>query len=636
MPRIDIELTSSRPDGTWTWRAAGARQPKGVVAGSVLHEGAKVGDVLKAEADFDLDGINVTSVTPPKAKTRKADADVLPILGSGKEEALVTHSPLKPEREGGDRGRRGDRGDRGDRFGGGAFGSGRPGGPGGAGGPGGRPGGPGSTRPRATPGPGGGPRDGARRDGGGPTGPGERERVRPDRPERPRGERVAGDRPGGDRPRREGPGREGPGRERGDGGRPPREGSGRERPARAPAGPARPKPAVKRLQPGRAHREAVLAALPPEQRAIAEQVLRGGLAGVRNAVEEQNAQARAAGGPEIRPEALLTLAEELLPSLRAAEWRDRAEAAAAAIDEVGLRDLRTVVAGADAAGRDEESRALVTQLREGLERRSAAERQTWVDEISTCLTEGRVVRALRVSSRAPEQGLRLPAEVSTGLGTAVGDAMSSDTAPDRWLALLEAVLTSPVRRSIVPKGLPAGADEATLKIIRQAIPKVPALGPLLGESPTARPVPPPPPRRPPAPPAAARPAAPPAPVSGQAVVDTGVVAAPVPEPEAAPVPEPQPAVEPEVATVEPQQQATVEREADPVSEPVAVPEPQLAVEPEVAAVELQQDAQPQAVVEPEATALPEPVAAAEPEVAAAEPEVAAVEPDAPQGAADQP
>ena len=134
MPRIDIELTSSRPDGTWTWRAAGARQPKGVVEGAVLHQGAKVGDVVKAEADFDLDGINVTSVTPPKAKARKADADVLPILGSGKEEALVTHSPLKPEREGGDRGGRGDRGDRGgrnDRFGGGGFG-GRPGGPGGA------------------------------------------------------------------------------------------------------------------------------------------------------------------------------------------------------------------------------------------------------------------------------------------------------------------------------------------------------------------------------------------------------------------------------------------------------------------------------------------------------------------------
>ena len=30
--RIEVELTSQREDGTWTWRAAGARQPKGVVA----------------------------------------------------------------------------------------------------------------------------------------------------------------------------------------------------------------------------------------------------------------------------------------------------------------------------------------------------------------------------------------------------------------------------------------------------------------------------------------------------------------------------------------------------------------------------------------------------------------------------
>lgn len=501
MPRIDIELTSSRPDGTWTWRAAGARQPKGVLAASVLHEGAKVGDVVKAEADFDLDGINVTSVTAPKTKTRKAAPEVLPLLGSGKEEALVTHSPLKPEREGGDRGRRGDR----DRFGGGGFGgdrfgSGRPG----PGGPGGRAGGPGATRPRATPGPGTGPGDGARREGARAGGPGQRERARPDRPERPRGERPGGDRPGGDRPARE-PGsrdrRASSDRPRSESGRPPREGS-RERPARAQPGaaPTRSRPPAKRIHAGRAHRDAVLAALPPEQRAIADQLMRGGLAAVRQAVEEQNNQAREAGGPEIPSAAILALAEELLPSLRAAEWRDRAEAAAAIVDEIGLRDLRTVVAGSDAAGRDEQSRALANTLKEGLERRSAAERQTWMDEIATCLSEGRVVRALRVSSRAPEQGLRLPPELSTGLSAAVADAMSPETAPDRWLALLEAVLASPVRRTIVPKGLPAGADEETMKTIRQAMPKVPALGPLLGESPSSRPVPPPPPRRPPAPP----------------------------------------------------------------------------------------------------------------------------------------
>ena len=60
--RIEIELTSSRPDGTWTWRAAGAREPKGVLEGSVLGGGSKVGDVVKVEADFDIDGITILSV----------------------------------------------------------------------------------------------------------------------------------------------------------------------------------------------------------------------------------------------------------------------------------------------------------------------------------------------------------------------------------------------------------------------------------------------------------------------------------------------------------------------------------------------------------------------------------------------
>ncbi|HVL05798.1 MAG TPA: hypothetical protein VM388_07410 [Acidimicrobiales bacterium] len=566
MPRIDIELTSSRPDGTWTWRAAGARQPKGVLEGSVLYDGAKVGDVLKAEADFDLDGINVTSVVPPKAK--KAAPETLQLLGSGKEEALVTHSPLKPEREGGERGRRGERGDR---FGGGGFGGGGRGGPGGRGergpvGPDGRPLGPGATRPRATPTPAAGPREGARREGRGTGGPGtSRERARPDRPERPRSER-----PGG--PPREGGVREGARRDR-----PPREGAGRERSSRPPAAapPARPRPPAKRLSPGRAHRDAMLGGLAPEQRAIAEQVMRGGLAGVRAAVDEQNKQARAAGGPEIKADAILSLAEELFRSIQAAEWRDKAEAAAGMLDEISLRDLRTVVAGADAGGRDEESRALAARLREGLERRSAAERQAWTDEIATCLGEGRVVRALRVSSRAPEQGLRLPPELSTGLSTAAGEAMSADTAPDRWLAVLEAALTSPVRRSLVPKGLPNGADEASLKTIRAAIPKVPALGPLLGETPPTRPVPPPPPRRPPAPPAPAAAAQ-----AASTPAEAAAIAAPVPADS-----EPPPSSDPGEAVPEPGADAPpaqVPAEPAPVGDggeasPPPAPEPPLLI-----------------------------------------------------------
>jgi hypothetical protein len=63
MPRrMEIELTSKRDDGTWTWRAPGAREPRGVVDGSLIPPDAKPGNILKAEAEFDLEGISVTSV----------------------------------------------------------------------------------------------------------------------------------------------------------------------------------------------------------------------------------------------------------------------------------------------------------------------------------------------------------------------------------------------------------------------------------------------------------------------------------------------------------------------------------------------------------------------------------------------
>jgi hypothetical protein len=100
----------------------------------------------------------------------------------------------------------------------------------------------------------------------------------------------------------------------------------------------------------------VLAELSPERKAVAEQILRGGIPAVRQAVEEQNAQAREVGGPEIKVDALLAVAEELLPALRAAEWRDRADAAVGIVDEISVRDLRSVVLGADTA-RDEEGRS---------------------------------------------------------------------------------------------------------------------------------------------------------------------------------------------------------------------------------------------------------------------------------------
>ncbi|MEY2447870.1 MAG: hypothetical protein QOH79_1346, partial [Acidimicrobiaceae bacterium] len=117
--RIEVELTSARDDGSWTWRAAGAREPRGAVAADVLPPGAKVGDVLRAEADFDLDGVTIISVAPKQEKKRN-DAERIEIIGQPRrDEQLVTSTltsrPKSDRRGGRDKGDRGDRGDRPDR-----------------------------------------------------------------------------------------------------------------------------------------------------------------------------------------------------------------------------------------------------------------------------------------------------------------------------------------------------------------------------------------------------------------------------------------------------------------------------------------------------------------------------------------
>jgi hypothetical protein len=427
--RIEVELTSARSDGTWTWRAAGAKEPRGVVDAALLHPGAKVGDVVRAEAEFDVDGIVVIAILPPKEK--RPDAGRIELIGPPRETPPVTASLVaKRDRP------RGERGDRGEGVE--AVAQGRRERPG-------RPGGPGRAERAERPARG----ERAMRDGARTERPRE-ERPREERPPRP-------DRPAGDRRARP------------------------DRPARAerPA-PAAAKPRAKRLNPGNVHRTAVLASLPPEQRAVADQLLRGGIPAMRRAVEEQNAKSRAEGQPEIRAEPLIALAEELLPRLKAAEWRDRADAAVAAVDDIALRDLRSVVAGADAAARDEASRLLAATLRQALERRLAEQREEWIGEITAALDEGRMLRALRVSSRPPDPSLRFPAELAQRLSDAASAAMAPDTAAERWGALLEAVAASPVRRLVKPAGLPGDADAGLLQAAHQAAGRVPALASLLG------------------------------------------------------------------------------------------------------------------------------------------------------------
>ncbi|HLI74953.1 MAG TPA: hypothetical protein VKU86_13825 [Acidimicrobiales bacterium] len=442
--RIDIELTSRRDDGSWTWRAPGARQPRGTVAGALVPEGSGVGDVLRAEAEFDLDGIVVTAVQRSRVDSRAGrTAERIELLANERDAPGGVSVVLAP----GTRRRRDDGDDRRE---------GRP-----------------PRGPRR-------PREEAR--GGQPDGPRREGRPRSERARPAPSERTEGDatRRGDRRPPR--PDREGRGRAPG---RNDEERGGRSgRPERTDR--------QRRLQPVATNRNAALAELRPEQLPVAEQLLRGGIPAVRQAIAEQNARARAEGRNEVTAEPLLALAEQLLPKMNLATWKDRAITVRTAGKDAPLRELRSVVTAASTVNLDDDGRELATHLRDALQSRVTALREAWVGRITNALDGGQVEEALRVATRPPEPTARISAELATRLSQSAGAAMSPDAGEAQWLALLDAAIDSPVRRTVKPAGLPRDAGADLVNRARRAAGMIPELARLLG-----LPIPPPPgPRRP--------------------------------------------------------------------------------------------------------------------------------------------
>jgi hypothetical protein len=453
--RIDIELTSARPDGSWTWRAAGAREPRGVVDGSLVPAGAKAGQVFKADAEGQLDGLTIVSLAGTRSSTPRNG--LLELIPSDKPFEAVTQQLARRER--------GDRGDRGDR--------------------------PRRDRPRGD------RPDGARGDrprGDRPDG------ARRDRPEGERGDRPRSDRPRGDRPRGDGPGGA-------PGDRPQR----RPRPAFTPPPELPQRPKAKRLKPGRTHRNAVLAQLPEAQRPVAERALQGGIPAVRQAITEQNARLRAEGLDEVPAAGLLSMAEQLLPTLRVAEWLDRADAAMAVIDDLDLRDLRSVVAAGDdpVVARDESTRAIANELKQALVAKQDKELRLWLDDIDAAIGVGRVVRALKLSSQPPKAGVPFPAELNKRLADATTASLTADSASERWVALLEAAAFSPVRSQVAPTAKPEQPAAELLATVKRLAPLLPQVAALFGVE-VAEGASAPKPLRPTRPAAPAKKAAPPA------------------------------------------------------------------------------------------------------------------------------
>ncbi len=228
----------------------------------------------------------------------------------------------------------------------------------------------------------------------------------------------------------------------------------------------------------------MLTDLSPEQRPVAEQLLRGGLPAVRTAIAEQNAQARASGQPEVPADQLVAMAERLHPRLRDAEWLDRAEAARDIIGEVDLRDLRSVVVAGERSARNDESRALLKALQDGLERRVLEDQHQWVSDLAANIGAGRFVRALRLSSRPPKAGTAVPKEVADRLAAAVSEGLTERTNQELWAAALDALAVSPIRAQVRIASRPAEPTDELLEAVRRVADQLPEVALLFGVDPS--------------------------------------------------------------------------------------------------------------------------------------------------------
>ena len=380
MPRrIDIELTSASSDGSWTWRAAGALKPKGTVDGSILHEGASIGDVVKVEAEQMLDGMEILSVV--KSRDKNESRGLMELLPDDKPFEAVIETKAKRGR--GERSGGNDREGRG--------------------------------RGRG--------RDGDKRE-------------RSDRPKKPHFEAP-------------------------------------------PEVPQRPKP--KRLRPGKARTQEVLASVPEEQRPIAELALQG-MGAVRTRVKEENAKLKADAKPEMPESSVTKMAEDMLPKLRVADWLDRAEAAQRQMQHLDLRDLRSVVAASadPMVARDESTRAIADELKASLVTKQSEEMAHWLEDVDAALTVGRVIRALRLSSQPPKAGVMFPPQLAKRLGEAATNSLLPDDSGDRWSAVLEAAAFSPVRALVTPTVAPTTIDDELKKTTLRLGPLLPQIAALLG------------------------------------------------------------------------------------------------------------------------------------------------------------
>jgi hypothetical protein len=439
--RIEIEITSLNGDVA-TWRAAGAKLPKGVLSAALVPGGPVVGNVYRADVEQYMEGIEILSVMAPKTASpvdpRNERIELIPSAKQGPD-VVVTYAP---------KGRGGPRRDsaEGRRDGGPSR---REGGPGRReSGPGRREGGPGRGEGATS------------RDGSAP---------RPERAQRPARGPVDKERSSGSDAER------------------PARGPRSDRPARG-ARPARPERPTGPTQPPMTttHRNALLATLSPEQLPVAEQLLRGGMPSVRAAVAEQNKNATAQGRPTIDATTIDRIAEELLGKTTVALWKDRAAGAIGAGRELRLRDLRAVVTSAKTVSLDEEARAQLKELQTALTARLEHLRTQWTEKLESAVASGNVKEALTLVARPPDMSTRVSAEMAHKVVAITSEALTAEQDPTLWKEIVALTVDTSIRRNVKPLGIPD--DESCKAVAIHNAGAIPELAKLLGMK-----VPPPPP-----------------------------------------------------------------------------------------------------------------------------------------------
>jgi hypothetical protein len=463
--RIEIEITSLNGEVA-TWRAAGAKLPKGVLSSSLIPGGPVVGNVYRADVEQYMEGIEILSVMAPKTASpldpRNERIELIPTAKQGPD-VVVTYAP---KGRGGPRRDSAREGGPGRREGGPSR---REGGPGrGEGGPGRREGGP--SRREGGPG---------RREGGPGRGEVREHRVEgsESRPggvdgraedQRPTGRPVSRDRastPGTEHSR--GPRTDRPGRA--------------SRPERH-TGPTGPPMTT-------THRNTLLATLSPEQLPVAEQLLRGGMPAVRTAVAEQNKNATAQGRPTIDATTIDRIAEELLGKTNLALWKDRAAGAAGAGRELRLRDLRAVVTSAKTVSLDEEARAQLKELQVALTARLEHLRTQWNERLESAVTSKNVKEALSLVARPPDMSTRVSADMAAKVVAIASEALTAEQDPTLWKEIVTLTIDTSIRRNVKPIGIPN--DDSCKALAIHNAGAIPELAKLLG----MRVPPPPPPTR---------------------------------------------------------------------------------------------------------------------------------------------